>query len=126
MSHRNLNENLVMKHNMSFISVFGHHARRCPAIANGPADVRNNVIYNFLAAERLPTHHTHRALQDQRANQFGGPALCRPRSVVTERSRSCEMAMGWIHPRWSSFAAWRLAALPFTRDVAAKILSIPR
>ena len=28
-------------------NLFAHHARRCPAIANGPADVRNNVIYNF-------------------------------------------------------------------------------
>jgi pectate lyase len=28
-------------------TLFAHHARRCPAIANGPADVRNNVIYNF-------------------------------------------------------------------------------
>lgn len=28
-------------------NLFAHHARRCPAIANGPADVRNNVVYNF-------------------------------------------------------------------------------
>lgn len=28
-------------------TLFAHHSRRCPAIANGPADVRNNVIYNF-------------------------------------------------------------------------------
>ena len=28
-------------------SLFAHHRRRCPAIANGPADVRNNVIYDF-------------------------------------------------------------------------------
>jgi pectate lyase len=28
-------------------TLFAHHARRCPAIANGPADVRNNVIYDF-------------------------------------------------------------------------------
>ena len=35
-------ENVSIHHNL-----FAHHARRCPAIANGPADVRNNVIYNF-------------------------------------------------------------------------------
>ena len=28
-------------------TLFAHHSRRCPAIANGPADVRNNVVYNF-------------------------------------------------------------------------------
>jgi hypothetical protein len=28
-------------------TLFVHHARRCPAIANGPADIRNNVVYNF-------------------------------------------------------------------------------
>ncbi len=28
-------------------NLFAHHARRCPALANGPADIRNNVIYNF-------------------------------------------------------------------------------
>ena len=28
-------------------NLFAHHRRRCPAIANGPADVRNNVIYDF-------------------------------------------------------------------------------
>jgi pectate lyase len=28
-------------------NLFAHHSRRCPAIANGPADVRNNVIYDF-------------------------------------------------------------------------------
>ena len=28
-------------------TLFAHHARRCPAIANGPADVRNNVVYDF-------------------------------------------------------------------------------
>jgi len=28
-------------------NLFAHHSRRCPAIANGPADVRNNVVYNF-------------------------------------------------------------------------------
>jgi pectate lyase len=28
-------------------NLFAHHARRCPAIANGPADIRNNVVYNF-------------------------------------------------------------------------------
>jgi len=28
-------------------TLFAHHRRRCPAIANGPADVRNNVVYNF-------------------------------------------------------------------------------
>jgi pectate lyase len=28
-------------------NLFAHHARRCPAVANGPADVRNNVVYNF-------------------------------------------------------------------------------
>ena len=27
-------------------TLFAHHKNRCPAIANGPADVRNNVIYN--------------------------------------------------------------------------------
>jgi pectate lyase len=35
-------ERVSIHHNL-----FAHHARRCPAIANGPADVRNNVIYNF-------------------------------------------------------------------------------
>jgi pectate lyase len=28
-------------------TLFAHHARRCPAVANGPADVRNNVVYDF-------------------------------------------------------------------------------
>jgi pectate lyase len=28
-------------------TLFAHHARRCPAIANGPADIRNNVVYDF-------------------------------------------------------------------------------
>ena len=28
-------------------TLFAHHSRRCPAIANGPADVRNLVVYNF-------------------------------------------------------------------------------
>jgi pectate lyase len=28
-------------------TLFAHHARRCPSIANGPADIRNNVAYNF-------------------------------------------------------------------------------
>ena len=28
-------------------TLFAHHARRCPAVANGPSDVRNNVVYNF-------------------------------------------------------------------------------
>lgn len=27
-----------------------HHSRRCPAIANGPADVRNNIAYNVRHA----------------------------------------------------------------------------
>lgn len=35
-------EKVSIHHNL-----FAHHARRCPAIANGPADIRNNVIYNF-------------------------------------------------------------------------------
>ncbi len=35
-------ERVSIHHNL-----FAHHARRCPAIANGPADVRNNVVYNF-------------------------------------------------------------------------------
>jgi pectate lyase len=35
-------ERLSIHHNL-----FAHHARRNPAIANGPADVRNNVVYNF-------------------------------------------------------------------------------
>ncbi|MFH1070733.1 MAG: pectate lyase precursor [Candidatus Glassbacteria bacterium] len=28
-------------------TLFAHQKRRCPAIANGPADVVNNVVYNF-------------------------------------------------------------------------------
>jgi hypothetical protein len=28
-------------------TLFAHHSRRCPAVANGPADVRNLVVYNF-------------------------------------------------------------------------------
>jgi len=28
-------------------TLFAHHKRRCPAIANGPSDVRNTVVYNF-------------------------------------------------------------------------------
>lgn len=35
-------ERVSIHHNL-----FAHHARRCPALANGPADVRNNVVYNF-------------------------------------------------------------------------------
>ncbi len=33
---------LTVHHNL-----FAHHGRRCPAIANAPADVVNNVVYNF-------------------------------------------------------------------------------
>ena len=28
-------------------NLFAHHRRRSPAVANGPADIRNNVIYDF-------------------------------------------------------------------------------
>ena len=28
-------------------NLFAHQKRRCPAVANGPADIRNNVVYNF-------------------------------------------------------------------------------
>jgi pectate lyase len=35
-------ERVSIHHNL-----FAHHARRSPAIANGPADIRNNVVYNF-------------------------------------------------------------------------------
>lgn len=28
-------------------TLFAHHSRRCPAIANGPSDIRNIVVYNF-------------------------------------------------------------------------------
>ncbi|MEA2062579.1 MAG: pectate lyase precursor, partial [Gemmatimonadota bacterium] len=28
-------------------TLFAHHSRRCPAICNGPADIRNIVAYNF-------------------------------------------------------------------------------
>ncbi len=28
-------------------NLFAHHRRRCPAVANGPTDIRNNVFYNF-------------------------------------------------------------------------------
>jgi pectate lyase len=28
-------------------NLFAHHRRRTPAVANGPSDIRNNVIYNF-------------------------------------------------------------------------------
>jgi len=28
-------------------NLFAHQRRRCPAVANGPADIRNNVVYNF-------------------------------------------------------------------------------
>jgi hypothetical protein len=28
-------------------NLFAHQKRRCPALANGPADVVNNVVYNF-------------------------------------------------------------------------------
>ena len=28
-------------------TLFAHQKRRCPAVANGPADVVNNVVYNF-------------------------------------------------------------------------------
>ncbi len=28
-------------------TLFANHRRRCPAIGNGPADLRNNVVYNF-------------------------------------------------------------------------------
>ena len=37
-------------------TLFAHHRRRCPAIANGPADVRNNVVYNVRDA----FHHDNR------------------------------------------------------------------
>lgn len=35
-------QNLTIHH-----TLFAHHRRRSPAVANGPADIRNNVIYNF-------------------------------------------------------------------------------
>jgi len=28
-------------------NLFAHHSRRCPAVAHGPTDIRNNVFYNF-------------------------------------------------------------------------------
>ena len=28
-------------------NLFAHHSRRCPAVSDGPADVRNNLVYNF-------------------------------------------------------------------------------
>jgi len=28
-------------------TLYAHHSRRCPAIANGPSDIRNIVVYNF-------------------------------------------------------------------------------
>ncbi|MFH1068797.1 MAG: pectate lyase precursor [Candidatus Glassbacteria bacterium] len=28
-------------------TLFAHHRRRCPAVANAPCDVRNNVVYDF-------------------------------------------------------------------------------
>jgi pectate lyase len=28
-------------------NLFAHQRRRCPAVANGPSDTRNNVVYNF-------------------------------------------------------------------------------
>jgi hypothetical protein len=31
-------------------TLFAHHSRRCPAIANGPADIRNLVVYDFRDA----------------------------------------------------------------------------
>lgn len=34
-------------------NLFAHHRRRSPAIANGPSDIRNNVIYNFREAVGL-------------------------------------------------------------------------
>jgi pectate lyase len=38
-------------HRISFHhNLCAHHSRRCPAIANGPADVRNNVAYNVRHA----------------------------------------------------------------------------
>jgi pectate lyase len=40
-------------------TLFAHHRRRCPAIANGPADIRNNVVYNFrdgLSHENRPNN----------------------------------------------------------------------
>jgi hypothetical protein len=40
-------------------TLFAHHSRRCPAIANGPADIRNNVMYNFrdgLSHENPPNN----------------------------------------------------------------------
>lgn len=36
---------ITLHHNLC-----AHHSRRCPAIANGPADVRNNVAYNVRHA----------------------------------------------------------------------------
>ena len=35
-------KNISIHHNL-----FAHHRRRNPAVANGPADIRNNVFYNF-------------------------------------------------------------------------------
>jgi pectate lyase len=38
-------------HRISFHhNLCAHHSRRCPAIANGPADLRNNVAYNVRHA----------------------------------------------------------------------------
>jgi pectate lyase len=41
-------------------NLFAHHRHRNPAIANGPADVRNNVIYDF----RQGFHHDNNPNQD--------------------------------------------------------------
>jgi len=35
-------------------NLFAHHKNRCPAVANGPADIRNNVIYD---ARHAFVHH---------------------------------------------------------------------
>ena len=35
-------------------NLFAHHKNRCPAVANGPADIRNNVMYD---AQHAFVHH---------------------------------------------------------------------
>lgn len=62
--------NVSLHHNL-----FANHRRRCPALANGPADIRNNVIYNFRDGLSHEGHPPNNKGFDLVGNYYkGGPS----------------------------------------------------
>jgi len=103
--------NVTVHHNL-----FAHHARRNPAIANGPADVRNNVIYNFSQGLSHEGHPPNGKWYNVVANYFKkGPSNPRIFIVTTLRDRKYYIAENFIEgigkigdprARGARFPAW--------------------